>query len=1246
MSNSHGQQPPTDPDPVFQFTGDLLERYEGLEVDDLKVCAKKYQKDFDTVIPTGDYSNALSYLRRLTIYESYSSLFLPSSFLVSMQCLVDAQRNWDELRPSLRVFNAFVELGVACRELVAMAREIAIRFHCEYTEPIRLTVDDAIAFEGFTAKEQASIQQKASLGNDADLSTHLTSLAGLIEVICDCLSRRYNRMMYKSKDGQWIKEALREAKKSKEIRKFQSIIQSNQSSMIHLLCRFLLLVLEYTEFLTKNLPVPASNAEVLLQFITLFSLSSHQRYSRIASMMGCEEANNAEVVRTIQTMEEKWASWKEKCIESLQSGSFITKTIVNPTKPPDFKKRTNSRLFPPELDGIQCLPKAYRGRCCIEDRFVLFSVSGDGVCMNKRSKENNSWYFFSLCTSAAPCAQGMSRSIFTSFIVPENGPSSLYCPEGVKDIDNPAVQRIMKTALEETLKRGDVIDIHLWMYASGVHKREKFITHLLNELQNIYMGYFSKSHTVQMSGSGQVGGDDSDVPSMETEKRTMKLQTAANSYVHQVLRSVLHEIREEGDRGFVVVYGDKLFHIRYGIATVRADAPAADEMLDSSGLHTSNSPCRMCNVRRSYFDKSLLEVMPGIENSQWKGREYFRGFSSALTDSAMDDSRRWINHLSFLHYTLRNTENPVNTVVDTLCQEVRRITRREVPPRQREEFLLLTRYCSLRTTNNPPYHPSSLSFNPPFVSMKECKNPTAIPFSNGCVNLSSSLGLLPSRCVCIDMMHTLANVVIQFLYPFFVEEKDLKGKPQQYMKEAKDALSKAGINVAGFETTFYWLLSPRIIAEARNGLLLLGMSVTNPVFQALLSFPSLQGSKTHTLHVLAFSFLPVILLPFRNHPYVRCITSILAVCYRLYYSRKAVSQLLILKYQLGLLLNEYETLIPVCYITVSIHYLLHLVDCILFHGCLKDMDCFPIESTYFNIKEMYLSTRNSIVTSFLKVIMSIPANLVVSTIKTITLSHELADCDVKASILSVSSKEVLLRTLFNYIGDARLLSNGSFRHITLWDIEMCTTVTAFCEKCTSSKEWVDCSIMSGNPLMPPQTDESVMRTKSDASCLQAFAKMCAISLPTDQYLRLATTSSCTVDGMVLSSIPYALKDLSSEILCKNSGSFVFLLDYNECVHLYALCGFFASRVYDNRYEQAWGYEVPTISVLSDVDTVCCRLVALNSPRMKSTPFLELLSVRRCIGDLLISEVNSNTIAVVSEKTGLFQMHKHIPFQRF
>ena len=278
MSNSHGQQPPTDPDPVFQFTGDLLERYEGLEVDDLKVCAKKYQKDFDTVIPTGDYSNALSYLKRLTIYESYSSPFLPSSFLVSMQCLVDAQRNWDELRPSLRVFNAFVELGVACRELVVMAREIAIRFHCEYTEPIRLTVDDAIAFEGFYAKEQASIQQKASLGNDADLSTHLTSLAGLIEVICDCLSRRYNRMMYKSKDGQWIKEALREAKKIKEIRKFQSIIQSNQSSMIHLLCRFLLLVLEYTEFLTKNLPVPVSNSEVLLQLITILSLSYHQRY--------------------------------------------------------------------------------------------------------------------------------------------------------------------------------------------------------------------------------------------------------------------------------------------------------------------------------------------------------------------------------------------------------------------------------------------------------------------------------------------------------------------------------------------------------------------------------------------------------------------------------------------------------------------------------------------------------------------------------------------------------------------------------------------------------------------------------------------------------------------------------------------------------------------------------------------------------------------------------------------------------
>ena len=148
-----------------------------------------------------------------------------------------------------------------------------------------------------------------------------------------------------------------------------------------------------------------------------------------------------------------------------------------------------------------------------------------------------------------------------------------------------------------------------------------------------------------------------------------------------------------------------------------------------------------------------------------------------------------------------------------------------------------------------------------------------------------------------------------------------------------------------------------------------------------------------------------------------------------------------------------------------------------------------------------------------------------------------------------------------------------------------------------------------------------MKTKNDTSCLHNFARMCSITiLNSDQYIRYCTTHSCIVDGMVLSAIPYGLKDLTSEILCRNSNSFAFLLDYNECVHLYALCGFFASTGYDSRYEQAWGYEVPTISVLSEIDTICCRLVALNSPRMKYTPFLELLSVRRCIGNLLIKNV--------------------------
>ena len=136
---------------------------------------------------------------------------------------------------------------------------------------------------------------------------------------------------------------------------------------------------------------------------------------------------------------------------------------------------------------------------------------------------------------------------------------------------------------------------------------------------------------------------------------------------------------------------------------------------------------------------------------------------------------------------------------------------------------------------------------------------------------------------------------------------------------------------------------------------------------------------------------------------------------------------------------------------------------------------------------------------------------------------------------------------------------------------------------------------------------------------------------------------CCVDGTQFTAINLLLNELSVEEMVKNPTAFAFVYDYEENLHLYALCAFFRSRIDDNYFEQVWAYEVPHIPVCQDSKTQSCCFVDVNGERMKKTPVLELLSIRRCVGGLRVMKYNSTVVAVVSEKTGTRQLIHCIPF---
>ena len=79
------------------------------------------------------------------------------------------------------------------------------------------------------------------------------------------------------------------------------------------------------------------------------------------------------------------------------------------------------------------------------------------------------------------------------------------------------------------------------------------------------------------------------------------------------------------------------------------------------------------------------------------------------------------------------------------------------------------------------------------------------------------------------------------------------------------------------------------------------------------------------------------------------------------------------------------------------------------------------------------------------------------------------------------------------------------------------------------------------------------------------------------------------------------------------------------------------------FEQVWAYEIPHIPACKDSKTQSCCFVDMNSEKLKKTPVLELLSVRRCVRDLRFLKYLPSVVGVVSEKTGIRQLVHNIPF---
>lgn len=1183
---------------------DPLDRYHSLDSSDLKLSLSKAITDFDLI--KGVTANSLKpYLSVLNMLQHCKSPVFPPSFVVALKTILEASICQEEVKRLKKRVEVWFTLHNAAQRIQQVWVELKERFAVDEEE---MLMEDELAVPSFLygeAMERVKELVKA-VNSSTSPSNHLECIKKLLRIMRDTFEEKLKGILYNREEGRLVVASLVSKAKMKELRKLSEGMNGFGDAIRCIVKRLLRLSTIFGECVCEKVPRVTAHRDVLWLYlecahsvVVAYCKDAVEGATAVSQDLTCEGL--------VVAVEDAW----KKCVARSSEGlEWSVRRVLFPyreaKKYESGGKRTVITLREKADQTV-----AFRGCETIEDHFLLFRVSGDGTLATKASNGSNSWYCFTLSlTNLPPIRECMGKDVFFLFIIPESAASILRMVR----VDPCATLQLNKCAGEATMNHVAMIDAKMEGYAVEQTHRDETLKSIMREVEKETIKFSTKR-----TRKDNVG--------------TQECKTGSNSYARLLINIILKEAREIGDRGVLVSYGNKALHIHYGVLNVKGDLKACDEMADCAGLSTSNSPCRQCGICYSRLDLNTGLSPTNIENNLHKLRDDGKGLHSAFSHNDMSNVLRLTNHLSFLLH--RGDGDPVST----LRREAARV-RLQFTDAQVRDLRKLTSLLALFPHPHPPYCPSSMQFLPEFVTEYEHKRSTVCPYSNGLVELSKCMGYPISRCICPDLMHLVVNALKDFMNLLFGKQ----GEKNVFDAAAVAAFQGVGVSLKDGQTGQPWWYFP---PEVKDGIKtsVVEMKLDNdPLLKKAVIDEKYMELKTHEYHVLVFCYMPVLLSAYQGIPAVRNFVSLIAVFQRLYNCRRLTPDVPLLQTQLDLHKNGLEAATRPDSGNPSYHYTDHLDTSIRVFGTLRANDCYPEEASFFPLKQLVLATPKPSLTVFYKAVKRSALGLVkVDSRKIISLSTpQRIDSAIVAIIKNVTRAEIQVRTRFNYEADRDWMTFGLFNQRTLWDVEKLMGVAVLLQMsvqmCFGKKRWDE---IRRHPL---EGADGKMSTMKDFEDVKRLFEYCGFTEKTADFFGYEECNArCCVDGTQFSATNLLLNELSVEEMVKNPTAFAFVYDYEENLHLYALCAFFRSRIDDNYFEQVWAYEVPHIPVCQDSKTQSCCFVDVNGERMKKTPVLELLSIRRCVGGLRVMKYNSTVVAVVSEKTGTRQLIHCIPF---
>lgn len=315
--------------------------------------------------------------------------------------------------------------------------------------------------------------------------------------------------------------------------------------------------------------------------------------------------------------------------------------------------------------------------------------------------------------------------------------------------------------------------------------------------------------------------------------------------------------------------------------------------------------------------------------------------------------------------------------------------------------------------------------------------------------------------------------------------------------------------------------------------------------------------KTHDCHVLVFCYIPMLLSVYQDIPAVRNLISLIAIVQRLYNCRRLTPDVALLQTQLDLHKNGLEAATPPDSGNPSYHYMDHLKTAISVFGPLRANDCYPEEASFFPLKQLVLATPKPSLSVFYKAVKRSALALVqVDSRKSISvMSHLRDDSAIVAIIRKVTSTEIQMRTRFNFEADKDWMAFGLFNQRTLWDVEKLLGVAMLLrmnvQMSFGKKRWDE---RQCHPLEETNGEMSTMKDYEELKRLFAYCGF--VERTSDFFGYEECTAHCFVDGTQFSTTHLLLKELTVDWMISNPAAFAFVYDYEENLHLYALCAFF------------------------------------------------------------------------------------------